>query len=804
MRTLPPFLIFLSLLLLLPGPALASDDARIDSLCAAGATRLQAKDPKAAAALFKQAIAFNPDRARTHLLIGRACLQAGDPDRAVRAFKTALNLDAASAEAQAGVGEAYYLEAATGFKATLYARRAISAARRATQLDPDYAPAYLLLGRCYERFDEDLIRTLQADQRALDLHPDDLEAAYSTGAAYIELMRRRRSLSDVPAELSEATLRRLNRHFGEPRFLPVAAQIYLYRGESENALEAFERYISTLKPEEARYFRDIAPVTSRREMETYARTSGEARQEFLRQFWARRDPDLMTQVNERLIEHYRRVWYARDHFGQKKAPWDRRGEVYVRYGDPDYRARSDRQNLLVPARVAEVKERLALELYGTEAIDETFIGPVFPVHSSRSFVGNLDPTARPDPEGQDTERLELLESAGPGLDEGVYQDQTPEEFHAPIRPDHASHFLPVTTKGDMSIVPWESWVYTELSGGIEITFTDEGSNGIYDYAPIPAVPEQEGHEGLAQFTRYTQFAPSVLASRMMASTPDIFIPGGPRGGLGFYYDRATFRGKGGRTRLEIYYGIDPKEMEKASSGDTSAILADCAFVLSDSVFSQVYRTHDTMIFRAKGHPLWGEGAFIPDLVALDVPPGDYHLTVQVKDRVGDRTGVYQERVQIEPYGNDRLQLSDVHLGWNISTERGEEKFRKGDLWIVPMTTKAYQEGQSAYVYYEVYNLAQDRDRKTRYRVSYTIRAEDPKRPFNPIRSGIGGIGKLFGGGGAQVSVSYDQGGMEPWSSGHFELNLKKAKPGLNRLTITVEDRTSGQIASKDILFRYKK
>ncbi|OGG45970.1 MAG: hypothetical protein A3F84_01210 [Candidatus Handelsmanbacteria bacterium RIFCSPLOWO2_12_FULL_64_10] len=793
-------LLVLAVLLLLPLPALASDDARTDSLCAAGAARLRAKDPRAAADLFKQAVALNPDRARTHLLIGRAYLGGGDPDRAVKAFKTALAIDAASAEAQAGVGEAYYLEAATGFKATLYARRATSAARRATQLDPDYAPAYLLLGRCHERFDEDLVKALHAYQKALDLRPDDLDAAYSAGAAYVELMRRRRSLRDIPAELNEATFRRLNRRLGEPRFLPIAAQIYLYRGEPENALEAFERYIGTLKPEEAQVYRDIAPVASRSEVEACARASGEARGEFLRQFWARRDPDLLTDVNERLIEHYRRVWYARNLFGQNKIPWDRRGEVYVRYGDPDYRARSDRHNLLVPARVAEVKERLALELYGTGAIDETFIGPVFPVRSARSFVGNLDPRAQPGPEGQDTERLE---SAGPGLDEGVYREQTPEEFHAPVRPDHANHFLPVTTKGDMSVVPWESWVYTEVGAGIEITFTDERGDGVYDYAPIPAIPEQEGHEGLAQFTRYTQFAPSVLASRAIASAPDAFVPGGPRAGLGFYYDRATFRGKDGKTRLEVYYGLDPKEMEKSSSGDTSAILADCAFVLTDSAFSQAHRAHDAMVFRAKG-PLWGEGAFIPDMVALDVPPGDYDLTVQVKDRVGDRTGVYRERIRVEPYGEGRLQLSDVHLGWNISTERGEEKFRKGDLWIVPMTTKAYREDQSAYVYYEVYNLTQDRDGKTRYRISYAIRAEDPKRPFNPIRSGIGGIGKLFGSGGAQVSVSYDQAGAEPRSSGHFELNLKKARPGLNRLTVTVEDRASGQTASKDVLFRYKK
>lgn len=56
-------------------------------------------------------------------------------------------------------------------------------------------------------------------------------------------------------------------------------------------------------------------------------------------YWARRDPIFTTDENENRIEHDRRVEYARMHFPRAGWPgWDGRGEVYIRYGDPNVMA----------------------------------------------------------------------------------------------------------------------------------------------------------------------------------------------------------------------------------------------------------------------------------------------------------------------------------------------------------------------------------------------------------------------------------------------------------------------------------
>ncbi|MAL17153.1 MAG: hypothetical protein CL670_05850 [Balneola sp.] len=58
----------------------------------------------------------------------------------------------------------------------------------------------------------------------------------------------------------------------------------------------------------------------------------------LRTFWEELDPTPGTRYNERLIEHWERIAYARQHFDRKDDPpygTDDRGKVYVQYGEPD-------------------------------------------------------------------------------------------------------------------------------------------------------------------------------------------------------------------------------------------------------------------------------------------------------------------------------------------------------------------------------------------------------------------------------------------------------------------------------------
>ncbi len=64
----------------------------------------------------------------------------------------------------------------------------------------------------------------------------------------------------------------------------------------------------------------------------------EERDQFVEQFWLRRDPTPDTEENEYREEHYRRIAYANQYFASGIPGWKSdRGMIYIKYGPPDER-----------------------------------------------------------------------------------------------------------------------------------------------------------------------------------------------------------------------------------------------------------------------------------------------------------------------------------------------------------------------------------------------------------------------------------------------------------------------------------
>lgn len=64
----------------------------------------------------------------------------------------------------------------------------------------------------------------------------------------------------------------------------------------------------------------------------------EEREQFIEQFWLRRDPTPDTIENEFKEEHYRRIAYANERFASGIPGWKSdRGKIYIMYGPPDER-----------------------------------------------------------------------------------------------------------------------------------------------------------------------------------------------------------------------------------------------------------------------------------------------------------------------------------------------------------------------------------------------------------------------------------------------------------------------------------
>jgi GWxTD domain-containing protein len=82
---------------------------------------------------------------------------------------------------------------------------------------------------------------------------------------------------------------------------------------------------------------DVAYIITDEERAAFKRLStDEEREQFIEQFWLRRDPTPDTAENEYKEEHYRRIAYANERFSSGIPGWKTdRGRIYIMYGPPD-------------------------------------------------------------------------------------------------------------------------------------------------------------------------------------------------------------------------------------------------------------------------------------------------------------------------------------------------------------------------------------------------------------------------------------------------------------------------------------
>ena len=289
---------------------------------------------------------------------GHLLLSKGELKQAKRIFESAVKLGL-KAEGYNGIGLIYW-------KTEKARRKCLPLFRRALHADPSLVDAQYNLARAYELFRP--MEAFEAYEKVLVIDPQHHDAHYRIGLmlenegkhheaslAFQKQVTVRPNHIEAKYRLSNlllasGQLRRAVRIYGELMSAGGEVEIWAYRQMAilnqlthryQQAEWLFEAYIDRLPTLEQELYRDIATVASREDAERWRGLTDTQKTQSLQRFWNSQDPAPLTSANERRIEHYRRIAYARAQFGQTSFPWDARGDVYVRLGHPDHTSASN-------------------------------------------------------------------------------------------------------------------------------------------------------------------------------------------------------------------------------------------------------------------------------------------------------------------------------------------------------------------------------------------------------------------------------------------------------------------------------
>ena len=721
---------------------------------------------------FKEAVWRDKNWAPGHM--GMALIYMRIPHRrldARKALRKAMSLDPAYAEYQYIMGLTYMDQGDKGWLIGSHPDGR-DYFQRAVELDPAHPDAYFQLGRCYEELnlsdhnklardrDDDYTKALNAYLKQYQVNPEHPEALLRFAGIchrfelYDRGAERLRKMAEEMEGIRPEVIRTMLTQF---EALAMSA-----RKQYDMLQRALETYIKGLDAEEQEIYADLAHVAPPDVLEAWQSAAGPERDRVWLEFWNGRDPNPATVENERLVEHYKRIMYARLHFSSGQQPYDRRGEMYVRFGEPDDRRRF-----------------------------------VFHQYQNPEIV--FMPTGNPAVDAIREQNLlsgyKLKLQGGPG------------QARNDLGPQNISEVIGMRAKAELDYgYVVESWVY--VPHDMELYFVDLIGDGKFDY-PLMTV-DSDRNEMVSQH----RYHPGRLATELIARSPENYPHDFGGGILDYAYDITTFRGDNETTLMELAYSIPVWQFGDVTDGNGSRTFLRNQATLRDSVhkplFNQKFRFGP---IERPARKISSEQARVSAFtLAVDVqaPPGEYTAAVEMQDEASERIGVYKKPVVVPDYRGRALMISDLKLSTGITpTDQAGPYVRKG-LNIVPHPLRAYGRGQLVYVYYEVYNLGKDEAGRTSYQTEYEInpegmpdsrgrldgRAGQSGQPGQP-----GGTGRAGGAGDMQTVVLTYEGEGDASEEGEFTaIDTTDLAAGVYVLTVTLEDRHTGERATRSTSF----
>lgn len=493
--------------------------------------------------------------------------------------------------------------------------------------------------------------------------------------------------------------------------------------------------------------------------------SDTVRRDWITRFWAKNDPTPTTPKNEMKTEHYLRTDIAQIEFKIPEFPgWDKRGEVMIRYGFPDFRG-------TMPPEVTARRVHAPGELwfYKRHQMIVQF--------RDESMRGNFKYAITPfgDAEGVSPELMEFLTY---DADETI-QEQIPaqylEFYEAPELNDTGRRWTELDEffKGTEQETPLRPRVHGTTEQIDEIASPDY--ERFLPNNPSDVFYQDEAREYASNFEAVLEDTPS--------SYPFNFA----KTSFPFYFGVDQFRGGEGVNRVEVNleFAVEPVagKSPPARSYRAEAIVMDANYRIVDRMKRDI--SLPSTLARSGGARL------MPAQVVFSLPRNYYRVAVNMTDLDSKTSSAYRTNVSARNFDAE-LAVSDVLFAQKIAATSELSPFARGALEVIPHPIRRYAVGTPVPVYFEIYQLSLDERGLSDYEVEYRVVPSDDDKKS---------ILDRFDGGSTVFGSRFDGSGYNATEPLHLTIKSENLKPGVYDFIVRVKDDLAQSETFRQATFR---
>jgi GWxTD domain-containing protein len=408
---------------------------------------------------------------------------------------------------------------------------------------------------------------------------------------------------------------------------------------------------------------DVVYIISPEERSAFLHLStNEEREQFIEQFWQRRNPDPESPENTFKEEHYRRIAYANERFASGVPGWRTdRGKIYIMWG---------------PAN--EIESHPSGGSYDRPANEGGGQTSTYPFEQWRyRYLEGI---------GNDV----ILEFVDPSMTG---------EFHLTMDPSEKDALL---------YVPGAGLTQMESMGLSSKTARFNNTDGSHLAQPIGGRLEKDSEFSRLELYAKVQQAPPVKFKDLEAVVTSRLV----RDQVKFDYRFDFLRITSDTVLVPITVQIPTRQLSfQEKNGVDSATLN--LFARITTLSGRPVQTFEDTIHRDLPAELLQQSLSTSSIYQKAVPlsPGLYRLDIVVKDVNNGNVGVVNTRLAVPRFEDDKLSSSTLILADQMqrvsAKDIGLGQFVLGDIKVRPKMDGAFTPSDNMGVFLQVYNLKVD-------------------------------------------------------------------------------------------------